>query len=151
MYVKKTTMAIIAKEETTCPDCGAELRSNGHRNGRQQFYCKGDTAHYHRSLLNGETPKPTPKPMLTSAGISEQEFRRQYDNRFILREAVKKLKEGTLLEQRKFVQGLRLQGTYKDILEEEDFEPFRGKISADKVFWSHPNTIAKLKEESLLR
>ena len=88
---------------------------------------------------------------MTGEGITEQDFRRQFDNRYILREAVKELKKGQLIDQRKFVQSLKLVGTYKDILEEADFELFRGKISSDKIFWSHPETIEKLKAESLLR
>jgi len=138
-------LAIVVDIDSKCPDCGAELRSNGHRYGRHQYYCTGRKTHYHRSKT-----KEIPKNM-TGEGITEQDFRRQFDNRYILREAVKELKKGQLIDQRKFVQSLKLVGTYKDILEEADFELFRGKISSDKIFWSHPETISKLKAESLLR
>jgi ssDNA-binding Zn-finger/Zn-ribbon topoisomerase 1 len=138
---------IIQDGETKCPICGAELRSNGNRRGHKQYYCTGVVTHYHRSGTRQET-----KDMSQSnGGISEQDFRRQFDNRYILREAVKELKKGQLLDQRKFIQNLKLVGPYKDILDEVDFESFRGKINSDKIFWSHPETIAKLKSESLLR
>ena len=88
---------------------------------------------------------------MAGEGITEQDFRRQFDNRYILREAVKELNKGQLIDQRKFVQSLKLIGPFKDILEEADFEPYRGKINSDKIFWSHPETIEKLKAESLLR
>ena len=143
-------MAIIVNGETKCPICGAELRSNGNRRGRKQFYCTGPVKHYHRSGTLNELTKDKNMTQ-TNEGISEQDFRKQFDNRFILREAVKELKKGQLVDQRKFIQSLKLVGPYKDILEEADFEPFRGKISADKVFWSHPDTIEKLKAESLLK
>lgn len=142
-------MGVIVDINSKCPDCGADLRSNGTRNGRKQFYCIGKKTHYHRSGTREETLQP--KKNMTSEGISENDFRKQFDNRYILREAIKELKRGQLIDQRKFIQSLKLVGTYKDILEEVDFEPFRGKISSDKIFWSHPDTIEKLKAESLLR
>ena len=140
-------MSAVVDINSKCPDCGADLRSNGNRYGRKQFYCIGKITHYHRSGTREEISKNN----MTSEGITEQDFRRQFDNRYILREAVKELKKGQLVDQRKFIQNLKLIGTYKDILEEADFEPFRGKISSDKIFWSHPDTIEKLKAESLLR
>ena len=140
-------MGTVVDITSKCPDCGADLRSNGNRYGKKQFYCAGKIKHYHRSGTREEISKNN----MTSEGITEQDFRRQFDNRYILREAVKELKKGQLVDQRKFIQNLKLIGTYKDILEEADFEPFRGKISSDKIFWSHPDTITKLKEESLLR
>ena len=142
-------MAAVVDINSKCPDCGADLRGNGNRYGRKQYYCKGSVTHYHRSGTIEEAAKHL--KTMTSEGITEQDFRRQFDNRYILREAVKELKKGQLIDQRKFIQNLKLIGTYKDILEEADFEPFRGKISSDKIFWSHPETITKLKEESLLR
>ena len=142
-------MAAIVDINSKCPDCGAELRNNGNRHGRKQYYCVGEKIHYHRSGTREEVAKYSKN--MTSEGITEQDFRRQFDNRYILREAVKELKKGQLIDQRKFIQNLKLVGQYKDILEEADFEPFRGKISSDKIFWSHPDTIEKLKAESLLR
>jgi len=142
-------MAAVVDINSKCPDCGADLRSNGNRYGRKQYYCKGPITHYHRSGTREEISQP--KKTMTNEGISENDFRKQFDNRYILREAVKGLKKGQLIDQRKFIQSLKLVGTYKDILEEADFESFRGKISSDKIFWSHPETITKLKDESLLR
>lgn len=142
-------MAAVVDINSKCPDCGADLRSNGNRYGRKQYYCTGKRTHYHRSGTREEITQS--KKNMTSEGITENDFRKQFDNRYILREAVKGLKKGQLIDQRKFIQSLKLVGTYKDILEEADFEPFRGKISSDKIFWSHPETILKLKDESLLK
>ena len=142
-------MAAVDDVNSKCPDCGADLRGNGNRYGRKQYYCKGEKTHYHRSGTR-EDISQSEKTMINE-GITEQDFRKQFDNRYILSEAVKDLKKGQLIDQRKFIQSLKLIGTYKDILEEVDFELFRGKISSDKIFWSHPETISKLKSESLLR
>jgi len=42
-------LAVVVDIDSKCPDCGADLRSNGNRYGRKQFYCIGRKTHYHRS------------------------------------------------------------------------------------------------------
>lgn len=124
-----------------CPVCGFGFSNNGTRRGRQSVYCKGPTRHYHS--IDSNLKEKNMDPQLE--GITIDEFRKRYDNRYILREAAKELKKGRLIKEKEFVAKLKLKGAYKDLVQDIEFEPFRGKVNADLVFWSHPDTIDEMK------
>jgi hypothetical protein len=79
-------------------------------------------------------------------GMSIDEFKKKFDNRTKLREAVQMLERGRLLREKEFINKIKLIGGYKDLVEDIEFEPFRGKVNNENVFWSHPDTIKDMKE-----
>lgn len=140
---------IIAVDTESCPKCGAELRNNGHRNGRQQFYCLGTITHYHREALDSENQVTYNMEDKKAKTISVEQFRQQFDNHYKVEQAVKKLPRGELILHRDFKDSLNLQGSpSSELFEAEEFEPYCGKASGGKVFWSHPDTIKSLKGDA---
>lgn len=86
-------------------------------------------------------------------GISISEFRQKYDALEIIRQGARALKKGNVVLQQDFISELKLPGGvgYKDKLEASEFEPFRGQVNANKIYWGHPDDIERLKEEGLLK
>ena len=136
---------IVPTGDTKCPDCGADLKSNGNRYGRKQYYCKGKKTHYHRSEEKIQTQ---PKKMEAKKSLSVEAFREQFDNHYKIQQGVKKLNVGELILHRDFKETLELQGSpSSEIFDAEEFDPYRGKAPGGKVFWSHPDTIQSLKDD----
>ena len=85
--------------------------------------------------------------------MSIQDFREKYDVTVIIRKGVSRLKKGELLTMSEFVQDLQLPGGtgYKDKLMSSEFEPYRGQVTSSDIRWGHPDDIATLKQDRLLR
>lgn len=87
-----------------------------------------------------------------TGGISEEQLRMKLDNRYILKKACEELARGTFYKNSEFVlkAGIKAGTAYRDIIEHPDFENFRGKNSGE-IYWGHPESILKLKQEGILR
>ena len=87
-----------------------------------------------------------------TGGISEEQLRMKLDNRYILKKACEELTSGTFYKNSEFVlkAGIKAGTAYRDLIEHPDFEKYRGKNSGE-VYWSHPESILKLKQEGILR
>ena len=85
-------------------------------------------------------------------GITEDELRCRHDIRFQVRRAVKLLEKGTYLTQSEFVQRAKIKpgAGYRDVIDHTEFEEYRGKAGG-MVYWSHPDSITKLKNEGILQ
>ncbi len=97
-----------------------------------------------------KTPKskiPSPRGM----GISTEELRLRHDNKFIVSQRVKDLERDKFLTTPEFVQFCKLKTNagYKQVLEHPDFDQYHGKAGGN-MYWSHPDSINKLKEEGVL-
>lgn len=88
-----------------------------------------------------------------SRGIKLMDFRMKYDIMLILENGCKQLKRGELLPTSEFIRGLSIPGgvPYREKLNDPAFEKYRGKVSASEVYWGHPDDIAQLKDERLLK
>jgi len=86
-------------------------------------------------------------------GMSIQEFREKHDVMIIIRKGVRALKKGELLTTAEFVHDLKLPGGtgYRDKLMLDEFEVYRGQVNANDIRWGHPDDIAELKEDRLLK
>lgn len=95
--------------------------------------------------------KPEPEQKSKSIGISEEELRRKHDNRFIISEQVKKLNRDNFLTTPEFIQlcRVRTNNGYKQLLEHPEFEQYQGRAGG-VTYWSHPESIDKLKKEGVL-
>jgi DNA-directed RNA polymerase subunit M/transcription elongation factor TFIIS len=132
-----------------CPKCGTPMNKNGHdRDGSQKWVCrkckyypKGDPK------LKEEQKEPEGKTL----GLTEDQFRSKYDLRFIVASKCKELKRGIYLSMYEFVKfcGITPGSGYRDLMLGPDYEPYRGKVRGE-IYWSHPDSIKKMKDEGNL-
>jgi hypothetical protein len=83
-------------------------------------------------------------------GLSETDLRRKHDTVFKVAEMAEKIEPGQFFPEADFVTSLRLKGGYRAILERQQFEKYRGKADGGVVYWGHPVSIRKLKDERVL-
>jgi len=82
-------------------------------------------------------------------GLSETDLRRRHDNAYKVAEAASKLTAGEFIPEADFVSSLRLKGGYRSVLERQQFERYRGKADGI-VYWGHPESIKRLKDDRVL-
>jgi len=134
-----------------CPRCSAVMQKNGTtRRGKQKYKCPScghniEVAKEDAPLLQIE-PEPS-----KSLGLSEEQLRAKHDIRFIVASKLKELKPGTYLTRSEFIQfcGIRPGQGYNDVLEHPNYDSYHGKVSG-VIYFSHPDSIKKLKSEGVL-
>lgn len=144
-------------EEIICKNCGSKnFRKRGFSGPKQRWQCRDCNTNTY--ILPTETrivPKVTPQKneiiMTAKIGLTEAEIREKYDVGFIVRQHCEKLKEGVYLQDAEFIQsaGIRAIPGYRQILDHPDFSSFRGKAKGAIVYWSHPKSIKKLKDDGI--
>lgn len=89
--------------------------------------------------------------MKQSIGLSESELRAKFDINFIVQQAAQKLEKGTFLSEAEFIKLCNLRGMsgYRSVIDHPDFKDFRGRAGG-QTYWSHPESIQKLKNEGVL-
>ena len=50
-----------------------------------------------------------------------------------------------------FIRKIGISGGYKHIVDRPEFEPYRGKASGGVYYWGHPDSIAAMKEDGVLK
>lgn len=85
------------------------------------------------------------------AGITEEQFRAKFDLNFIVSKKCKELQKGIYLSMSEFIKlcGITPGSGYRQVLEHPDFDNYRGRIRGD-IYWSHPESITKMKTEGIL-
>ena len=85
------------------------------------------------------------------AGITEEQFRAKFDLNFIVSKKCKELQKGIYLSMSEFIKlcGITPGSGYRQVLEHPDFYTYRGRIRGD-IYWSHPESISKMKTEGIL-
>ena len=130
-----------------CPKCGKPMSKIGHdRSGAQKWRCR--SCKYYPTDANPEQGEPVHEKAI---GLTEAQLRSMYDIRFIVATKCKELKQGVFLSRAEFVQfcGIRPGQGYTDVINHPDYDAFRGKV-AGQVYYSHPDSIRKLKSEGVL-
>jgi len=126
------------------------MNKNGTVRGKQKYICR-------KCRHNIEVPKEG-APLLQvesdpskSIGLSEEQLRAKHDIRFIVASKLKELKPGTYLTRSEFIQfcGIRPGQGYSDVLEHPNYDSYHGKVSG-VIYFSHPDSIKKLKSEGVL-
>ncbi len=123
---------------------------NGSSKGKQKYVCRHCAANDGRPHHFEEGAKVT-TPEIKAVGLSEAQLRAKYDLRFIVETKCRELKEGNFLSRSEFIQfcGIRPGGGYLGVLEHPDYEKYHGKAGGT-IYWSHPASIKKLKDEGVL-
>jgi len=85
------------------------------------------------------------------AGFTEEQFRAKFDLNFIVSKKCKELQKGIYLSMSEFIKlcGITPGSGYRQVLEHPDFDNYRGRIRGD-IYWSHPESISKMKTEGIL-
>ena len=120
------------------------MNRNGHeKDGTQKWYCRH--CKYYPSGDTGVIPEPQ------SAGISESQLRAKHDLRFIVESKCLELKKGVFMTQAEFVQMCRINpgAGYRGVIEHPEYDKFHGRAGSI-IYWSHPESIKKLKDEGVL-
>lgn len=126
-----------------CPKCDARALKNGTtKDSKQKYRCTGCGYNFE---------EPLSPAVITGAGISEKDLRAKHDLRFIVKHKCEELKSGVFLTQAEFVQFCKINpgAGYRGVIEHPEYEKFHGKAGGT-VYWSHPDSIEKLKNEGVL-
>jgi hypothetical protein len=143
-----------------CPQCGKPAQKNGTKGGEQQWTCRRVGCGYGNIVAKykNKTKKNNPDKVMaknngesTSFGLNEQQLRAKHDLSFIVKKAVQQLKKGAFLTDAEFIQkaGLRASAGYRNVLDHPDFSKYRAKAGGT-IYWSHPESIEKMKHEGVL-
>lgn len=121
------------------------MTKNGTKRGLQQYICKGCGSTSTAPAIT--TPAEIKKP-----GLSEVQMRARYDLNFKAQAACESLERGVYLTTAEFVQlcGIRPGAGYRGIIDHPDYDKYRGRAGG-QVYFSHPESIKKLKEEGILQ
>ena len=88
---------------------------------------------------------------LKSVGLTESALRAKHDKVYIVSQIVEKLKKDIFLTDHEFVKMCNFSNLmgYRVILDHPDFSKFKGKAGSS-TYWSHPDSIEKMKTEGVL-
>lgn len=119
------------------------------KNGERKQKYKCSKCGYETKL--GDTVEVAEKPAEKIAGITEEQFRAKFDLNFIVGKKCKELQKGIYLSMSEFIKlcGITPGSGYRQVLEHPDFDSYRGRIRGE-IYWSHPESISKMKTEGIL-
>lgn len=133
-----------------CPKCGNNAAKNGKSaTGKQKYHCRH--CNHHFELKDGDTSILEIELGPTGVGISEAQLRAKHDLRFIVESKCGELKKGVFMTQSEFVQFCKINpgAGYRGVIEHPEYEKYHGRAGGT-VYWSHPESIKKLKDEGVL-
>jgi len=131
-----------------CKKCGSQMSKNGTtvKSGRkiQKYVCG-------KCGFNASEGIDPPVVAGKSLGLSEDQFRNKFDLRFIVELKCGELQKGVFLSMSEFVKFCSITpgSGYKDVLFDGKFDKYHGKVRGE-VYWSHPDSILKMKNEGIL-
>jgi len=133
-----------------CKRCEGHMVKNGTymKNGeRRQKYKCSKCGYETKNIEETEIKEPAEK----IAGITEEQFRAKFDLNFIVGKKCKELQKGIYLSMSEFIKlcGITPGSGYRQVLEHPDFDSYRGRIRGE-IYWSHPESITKMKTEGIL-
>ena len=85
----------------------------------------------------------------TSAAITEGQLREMFDVRTIVLKELETINKGEFWKDADLVRRFQGKGAYRSVLESPEAQKYKGKAGG-QVFWSHPESIAKMKLEGVL-
>ncbi len=92
--------------------------------------------------------KQTPFPS-SSGVLTEKDLRSMFDIRSIVGKELNTLQKGEFWKDADFVRRFQGKGAYRSVLESPEAQKYRGKAQG-QVFWSHPESIARMKLDGVL-
>ena len=89
---------------------------------------------------------------MPTMGISEMELRQKHDVKYIVAKFAAQLKKDIYIPDNEFLRqcGVQNQVGFRSKIASADFSAYMGTASGI-TYWSHPESIAKMKNEGILR
>jgi hypothetical protein len=131
-----------------CPKCNSIAAKNGTtKDGKQKYRC--NNCKHNFEVRKGE--EPILEIETTGIGISETQLRAKHDLRYIVESKCAGLKKGVFMTQAEFVQFCKINpgAGYRGVIEHPEYDKYHGKAGGVN-YWSHPDSIKKLKDEGVL-
>jgi len=103
-------------------------------------------------LVENKIINETPKIEMTVKGITIDQLRERYDNTYIVQKNAEQLKMDIFLTNAEFVQLCNFANNagYRNAIEHPQFDKYHGKAGS-VIYWSHPDSIKKLKDAAVLK
>jgi len=148
-------------EQSNCTTCGStHVVKNGTKTiGSiilQRAICRNCGINFEYPKNSNDVNQPvkleTPsKPRTSLTGrLTEAEVRAKHDNHFKVTKAAQALEKGIYIENRDFVASLKLSGTsHLRWTGNTAFDKYRGRAGS-VTYWSHPESIQKMKNDGVL-
>lgn len=95
------------------------------------------------------TPQPV-KAELPDDAISEDQLREMFNIRSIVFKELNALPAGCFYRDSTFVRKFQGKTGFRGVLESPEAQAFKGRGSGGVVFWGHPDSIRKMKNEGTL-
>lgn len=121
---------------------------------KQAYNAMADIQVSKNPITFGETPlntgNNTEKQTVGIIGLNEEQFRQKYDIKHIITQAAIKLQRGNYIAEVDFIRSCNLKsGGYKQHVDNAEFAKYKGRAGGI-IYWSHPDSISKLKQEGIL-
>jgi len=84
-------------------------------------------------------------------GLTAEELLLKHSPEHKIMHAAKGLTHGKFRPETEFIHAIGITGGYKHIVEREEFSIYRGKAPGSVYYWSHPESIAAMKADGVLR
>jgi len=84
-------------------------------------------------------------------GISAEELLLKHSPEHKIMHAAKETPRGTFYVESDFIRRIGITGGYKHIVEREEFSDYRGRAAGSVFYWGHPDSIASMKADGVLR
>lgn len=132
-----------------CPKCNSLANKNGTKDDKQKYRCR--TCKHNFELNKGELPERIQTETGSVAGISEAQLRAKHDLRYIVESKCLELKKGVFMTQAEFVQFCKINpgAGYRGVMDHPEYDKYHGRAGSI-IYWSHPDSIKKLKDEGVL-
>ena len=129
----------------TCPKCGSDAYRNGtDRDGSQKYRCKSCKYNFRDSTSD------VPVRSAAKIGMSLNEFREKFDVDYIVEKTLAKLDPNIIYEKNDIYKLTGLRPGYPGLSQTiENQKLYFGKVGST-MYFSHPDTIKKLKNEAKL-
>lgn len=94
--------------------------------------------------------KAPEKPTLSNL-LTETDLRKRHDNAYKITKVASEIKEGVFVEEQTFIQQCKIKqhAGYRRIIERPEYDQYHGKADG-LVYWGHPKSIKKMKQEGIL-
>ena len=103
-----------------------------------------------RSTSDGKTDKPR-STKGTHVGLTTEELLLKHSPEHKIMHAAKELPRGAYRPETEFIHAIGVTGGYRHIVERQEFSIYRGKAPGSVYYWSHPESIAAMKADGVLR
>jgi hypothetical protein len=156
-------MEQVTIENPVCPDCGGPMRRNGFLkkpNGKiyQKYACKNKACGRTMIVLLEQIgadfigmDKHENKMVIPKMGLTIDQLRAKHDLNFIVSKTARELAKDVFYTEHEFLKlsGVKAGSGFRMALDNPELSRFKGRVQGI-TYWSHPESIKKMKEDGVL-